>query len=307
MIRKILALVEYFYVANLDSKYYYIELPSNQAAEKVCPKDLHDMVMKRPILILIHSLNFTATLCLVSLVGITMLFLSKMYGGDKKFTSVKALVVILAIKAVLVLILSSTVFLHVAGYFVWLFCLIFDWVLIVIFACKLNKRISTTTTNRDVPAELKPARRHTRDHRIISCISTFLTGFVLLYIMSQIVGVSIDIADLVIIRPCLFRYFGIWINSSTTQEILEFIQIRDGLIAMVYSICFIFDFSIIVTHFFLLLRNYRKVWEKLLCKQTHGYVNVKKVELQEPLLSGDNNIWTDETYVKKLQGSSVMM
>ena len=306
MLRKTLALIEYFYVSNLEEKYHTYVLPSNQGSQQECPTDLHEAVMKRPLLILIESLNFTSTLCLVSLVGITMLYLAKMHKGDKKMTSVHGLVIILAIKAVLVLILSSTVFLHVAGYFVWLLCLIFDWFLILIFAIKLNTTLASSKRNYSMPVELKLTTNRTvsREYRVIACFSILVTVCTLIYTVATILATSVDIADLVILRPCFFRTLGIYIADSSRQEALDFIRVRESMIFGVYVITFFFDSAIIASHFFFLFKHGKKIFEKFLCRPQKQVLSYDKNVLEEPLLN-DADLWTDETFVTKVEGSSI--
>ena len=306
MLRKTLALIEYFYISNLEQKYHTITLPSNQATQQICPADLHEAVMKHPILVFIESLNITSTLCMVSLVGVTMLYLAKMHRGDKKMTSVHALVIILAIKAVLVLILSSTVFLHVAGYFVWLLLLIVDWFLILLFAIKLNNTLSSYKRNYDIPVELKLNTHKTvkREYRVIACVSILITVGTLIYIIAIIIGATVEIADIVILHPCYFRNFGIWVADSSRREMLDFLRLREMLILCVYIITAVFDATIIVTHFFFLVKHGKKIFEKFLCRQQKQTFNYDKNVLEEPLLN-DTQIWTDETFVKRLEGSSI--
>ena len=306
MLRKIVALMEYFYVSNLDQKYHTIVIHSNQAEEKECPIDLHEAIMKPPLLVFIQSINMTTTLCLISLVGITMLYLTKMYTRDKKMRSVHALVIILAIKAVLVLILSSTVFLHVAGYFVWLLCLVFDWFLILVFAIKLNNTLATYKTNYDIPVELKLNTQKTtrREYRVIACISILITVCTLIYVVAVFLGTTIEIADIVILHPCFFRSLGIWVVNSSPHEMLEFIRFREEMIFGIYIIIAFFDATIIITHFFFLFKHGKKIYETIICRQQKQVFNYDKNVLEEPLLN-DTQVWTDETFVKKLEGSSI--
>ena len=65
-----------------------------------------------------------------------------------------------------------------------------------------------------------------------------------------------------------------------------------------------FDATIIVTHFFFLVKHGKKIFEKFLCRQQKQTFNYDKNVLEEPLLN-DTQIWTDETFVKRLEGSSI--
>ena len=309
LIRKSLALMEYFYTINMDPKYQMVEITRDGGAEKECfsrVTDMNELAMKAPLLILIRALNLTCILCLISLVGITMLYLSKMYKGDRKLTSVNALVIILALKSVLVLILSSAVFLSLAGLFVWIISIIIDWFLICIFAVKLINTINSSRRNQEIPLELKlaPNKNIIREYRVITCVTGLVVAFVFIYIVGQVIGVAVDIADFVIIRTCFFWHMNIKLNFPSGREIIDYIDTRDILISCIYIMCFVFNLAIILSHFYFLLKNGRKVGEKLFCRQKQVMrYEIKQQELEEPLLN-DNNIWTDETIVKKIEVSS---
>ena len=235
-----------------------------------------------------------------------MLYLSKMYRGERKLTSVNALVIILALKAVFVLILSSTIVLMVAGIIVWIVSIIFDWFLICIFAGKLIKTISITKRNQEVPLELKltATRNVVREYRTITFVTLLVVVFVFIYVVAQVAGITLDIADLVIIKTCYFWRLNIEMRLATGREISDYLELREIVIIMVYSICLAYNLAIIFSHLYFSIKNYRRIGEKLFCRQKQVLrYDFKQQELEEPLLN-DNAIWTDETYVKKLGVSS---
>ena len=297
--------MEYFYVINYDPKYHMVEISSNDNREAECyhyETDLNAIAMKEPVLIVIRAVNLTSVLCLISLVGITMLYLTKMYKGERKLTSVKTLVIILALKAALVMILSSTIFLLVPGLIVWASSIVFDWLLIFIFAVQLIRTLNNSKRNKEMPLELKltPNKQVIREYRVIACVTSLVVAFVFLYVAAQVVGVALDIADLAIIRTCYFWRLNIDLKYYSGKEISDYMDLREHIITCIYSVCLAFNFSIIISHFYFSIKNGRKIGAKLFChqKQVLRY-DLKKQELEVPLLN-DNSLWTNETYVQKL-------
>lgn len=308
-LKKTISLLEYFYIVNVFQDGSVIEL-SDKREQMVCniEYELMEHNLKTPGLIFIQALNLTSTLCLASLIGMALFHLSKMFTvGRHKTTSLKAMVIFLATKAVFVLILSSTIWLYIVGYFVWLTLLFIEWLLICFFAGRLYIALSHQRFNKDLPVEFTvPSNsRVTKQFRIMKIATFLVCTFILIYVLAQFFSISVELADIVYFRPCFLSFFGIFIDRHSMADTIAYLTTRDALISAIYGIVFLFDLMVYLAHIYFFASLWRKIAERLSCRRRQvTHLEVDSDDIEKPLMGNYEQQIVDETFVTSVQGSS---